>query len=344
MQQSFSQYQKKLSLWAFSNRAAISDPGIINGRMGLCINLYHIAHHLKDEMLKANAECLLNEILQSVQNTPGPGWQFGNGISGIGWGIEHLAQQGFIDADTGESLEDFDTKLTQQRTMGTSMKLSIKQGFTGMAYYFMKRLQNPVADHEHMRSLMNKQNLIALIEQMDYYRESTVNNGLEKLQYVDYWGLPQLATMLAAVHDLDLFNSTVDKLIEWLYKLVCFAEPDHVVFKLSLALTLSRLKSKVMVKDKMRELLWDVNPANLTSACEAGLITEQDIAKTYIELTDGSDNELLNADALFWTTASQQYLYSLPLNDTTFAASGIMDGFNGLYLLLRHNEAYVPVS
>ena len=87
----------------------LENDGIINGRMGTVLFLFHYARYSKCKIYSQIANSVLNDILSNLTNqTP---LSFENGLLGIAWGIEYLKQNKFINCDTNEILEEIDNKI-----------------------------------------------------------------------------------------------------------------------------------------------------------------------------------------------------------------------------------------
>ncbi|MDR2040278.1 MAG: 4Fe-4S cluster-binding domain-containing protein [Bacteroidales bacterium] len=84
--------------------------GLLDGKMGISILLYHYARYVDDKKIEAYVKHLFNEVEAGLTVTTPLG--FASGISGIAWGIHHLIEQGFIQVDDiDEALSDLDDAL-----------------------------------------------------------------------------------------------------------------------------------------------------------------------------------------------------------------------------------------
>ncbi|TKG87813.1 hypothetical protein EYV94_27885 [Puteibacter caeruleilacunae] len=111
--------------------------GLLNGRMGISIYFFHLAKIVRNEIYQDYAEELIDEIYEEINsNTP---CDFENGLAGIGWGIEYLVQNNFIDADTDEVLEEFDDRIIHELKYHSPDSIGIKDGLVGLGMYFLKR-------------------------------------------------------------------------------------------------------------------------------------------------------------------------------------------------------------
>ncbi len=141
------------------NSSFIDNLGLLNGKMGISIFFFHLARETGNSVYEDYAGELIDEIYEEINvHTP---FDFENGLAGIGWGIEYLAQNGFIEADTDEVLEEFDKRLIKELTFGTSTEIGILNGILGTGYYFLNRIGNRQSNCE------KKQILLHLIEELD---------------------------------------------------------------------------------------------------------------------------------------------------------------------------------
>ena len=113
--------------------------GLSYGKMGIVIFLFHYARYSRDNSFENNAMELIEEIQASLQIDDFLDHAFG--LSGIGSGIEYLAQHGFIDPETDELLEEFDNLFAEQ-VEKRKLYLSA-QDLTDLKRYFTARLENP---------------------------------------------------------------------------------------------------------------------------------------------------------------------------------------------------------
>lgn len=82
------------------NASFIDNLGLLNGKMGIAIFFYHFARYTGSKIFEEYASELLDEIYEEINtNTP---VDFANGLTGVGWGIEYLVKNGFVEADTDE--------------------------------------------------------------------------------------------------------------------------------------------------------------------------------------------------------------------------------------------------
>ena len=119
------------------NASFISDLGLFHGKMGCVLFFAEYTRYTHDEHYEEFANELLDEICEDITKDIPIGLE--NGLCGIGWGIEYLVQNGFLEGDTDEILEDFDNRIMEYDVLRMS-DLSFRQGLAGIAFYVIARL------------------------------------------------------------------------------------------------------------------------------------------------------------------------------------------------------------
>ena len=228
------------------NASFIDNLGLMHGKMGIAIFFFHLARETNNAIYEDYAGELIDEIYDEISgNTP---IDFENGLAGIGWGIEYLVQNGFIEADTDEVLEEFDNQILKQFIYNAPTELNLLDGLMGIGAYLLKRIQNPQANDDSIQTLTNKQTLIHLIDELDRRTQDvskiiaepqTISNNLKQTQTNEtlettsnhskplsnsqtektkvtfdlLWNYPVLLWFLAELHEQNYFNFKVEKII-----------------------------------------------------------------------------------------------------------------------------------
>ncbi len=147
------------------NSGFIENTGLLNGKMGIAICFYHLAREYNNRIYENFAGDLIDEIYQEITvETP---VDFENGLAGIGWGIEYLVQNGFIEADTNEVLEEFDYRIFEELIHYTPVEIDLFDGILGIGAYFSKRYRNQTPDDEKIPASTIKQAFSHLIDELD---------------------------------------------------------------------------------------------------------------------------------------------------------------------------------
>jgi len=263
------------------NASFIDNLGLMHGKMGISICFFHLARQTGNQIYEDYAGELIDEIYEEITtNTP---VDFENGLAGIGWGIEYLVQNGFIEADTDEVLEEFDNRIFKELIYNTPKEIGLLDGIIGIGVYYLKRIQNPTSS-EKTPALTNKQTLIHLIDELERKTQNIAeitsepfNSSLQGVSRTNNrqtfkllndsrtfeqpnheqqttnkifdltWNYPVLLWFLAKLYEQNIFNLKVEKIIQ------CLVEPlsDNTNLpklqsnRLSLALALTRLKQTI---------------------------------------------------------------------------------------------------
>jgi len=256
------------------NSSFINNLGLMHGKMGISIFFFHLARQTKNQIYEDYAGELIDEIYEEITaNTP---VDFENGLAGIGWGIEYLVQNGFIEANTDEVLEEFDNRIFKELIYSTPKEIGLLNGIVGIGAYFLKRIQNPLANNEKITTLTNKQTLIHVIDELERQTQDiseiirepvTVSQTHEPSNKQTFellipeteetfepkpcfditWDFPVLLWFLAELYEQNIFNFKVEKLI--LRLINPFANettlPKLQSKRLLLALALTKIKQTI---------------------------------------------------------------------------------------------------
>ena len=119
------------------NSSFISNLGLFHGKIGIVLFFAHYSRYSGDPLYDEFAGKLLDEVYEEIHiDLP---VDFENGLCGIGWGIEYLVQNNFMEGDTDEILEDIDRRI-MERDLRRITDISFQKGLGGITYYAMARL------------------------------------------------------------------------------------------------------------------------------------------------------------------------------------------------------------
>jgi hypothetical protein len=234
--------QQRITNTLLLNASFIDNLGLMHGKMGIAIYFFHLARETENQIYEDYAGELIDEIYDEISiSTPS---DFENGLAGIGWGIEYLVQQGFIEADTDEVLESIDNQLHPSRNH--ILGIGLLNGLVGLGYYYLKRIQNVNSIEDKVSTLLNKQMLVHLIDELELRieKEGSINliNGKDTFNLL--WDYSVLISFLGEVYQLNLFNFRVERMIQYLITPLLRPEniPEHHSKRLQLGLALKQLQ------------------------------------------------------------------------------------------------------
>lgn len=117
--------------------------GLYDGKAGLCMGAFLMHRNTDETAWKEEAMCLLDEVCENIGTVSQV--TFASGLSGIGWALEWIVQNNFVEANTDDVLESLDDELFKAIIYSKTENLSLETGTMGLALFFYKRLmaRNP---------------------------------------------------------------------------------------------------------------------------------------------------------------------------------------------------------
>lgn len=189
------------------NGSFTDNPGLLNGKMGIAIFLYRYARSTGNEMYGTYAGELIDEIYEAISTqTP---VDFANGLTGIGWGIEYLVKNGFVEADTDEALAELDNTVYKSN-LDQSLLFDNINGLSGYGFYYISRLRGRVNDDDN-------QNIIFIKQQLKYLTEACESLLVQKLypgsdiKKISTETINSIIWFLLEIHMLGLSPGDVEK-------------------------------------------------------------------------------------------------------------------------------------
>ncbi|ATR96315.1 hypothetical protein CS548_04020 [Porphyromonas gingivalis] len=111
--------------------------GLCHGKMGVAIFLYRYAQFTGNKTIADFADELLEEIVNEIHDELPI--DFANGYCGIGWSIEYLLHNRFVEGASNEILTDIDRKI-MERDVRRITDRQLFHGTEGILHYVIFRL------------------------------------------------------------------------------------------------------------------------------------------------------------------------------------------------------------
>jgi hypothetical protein len=221
----------------------IENLGLLNGKMGIAIYFFHLARSSGNKIYEKYAEELIDEIYDEISTVTPLGFE--NGLAGIGWGIEYLAENNFIHADTNEVLEEFDDLISQEIKKTKCKMMDI----LGFGFYFLKRWKSVNYTSKlglHQDRIF--EDILVFLDNQKYVLVNSLkkNKSLHDIADEPYdWASLLTLWLLVELRYQKYYNDKTDKLLYYL--LLSFNEINisskNYLFKLLLWTLLKRLQS-----------------------------------------------------------------------------------------------------
>lgn len=120
------------------NCCTVTDIGLLDGKLGIVLFLFHYSRYSKNDVYSLFAEQILDDVLSSINGRTST--NFCDGLSGIGWAIEYLYKNNFLEGDINDSLEVIDKKMIEEIGASKMKDPSLETGFGGILHYILARL------------------------------------------------------------------------------------------------------------------------------------------------------------------------------------------------------------
>ncbi|MCG8309770.1 MAG: hypothetical protein MI975_20410 [Cytophagales bacterium] len=216
------------------NAPLIKDIGLMNGKTGISIYLFHFSKIMDERIYKEHAETLIEDVYQEVENNMVPP-DFGNGLAGIVWGIDHLERNGFLEANPDEIFADPDDRIFRFITNQSEISLELERGLLGYGFYLLARLRGKDLENVKGRDYLLKRLLIDIINQIYELIEEKEHMLLEPAAFKLTWVLPLTLIFLAEVMYLNVYRRKISRILDRLSYVVLSSIPIRHSYRLYLA-------------------------------------------------------------------------------------------------------------
>lgn len=127
------------------------DLGLFRGQAGIFLFLFNLGKLTNDPRYDDWANEILENIIINIRAVFAD-HSFANGLCGIGWLIEYLAQNQFIENNTNEILSDLDDLFNE--SIFNLLDFSLTNGLISYGMYFLSRLTNPENFNVHQKEMV----------------------------------------------------------------------------------------------------------------------------------------------------------------------------------------------
>lgn len=157
---------RKIANALYLNVQHIPTDGLLKGKLGIVLFLYHYADYSKQDHYSDFADSYLDYLYDTISaRTP---LTFSEGLAGIGWVFHHLITEQLIEGDSDDVLEEIDNAI---ETMELNLDLQADIPLFSPGIYFLKR-----GKQEIVRKLIYR--LDTFISDTNYFSPSYLNSVL----------------------------------------------------------------------------------------------------------------------------------------------------------------------
>jgi len=120
----------------YVNVQHVKQYGLLQGKLGIAIFFYHYAQHTGDKSFNDFSDEYIQTIFSTLDKSLPK--EFTNGFSGIGWGINYIIKQGFVEADD-DTLENIDLIMSKMNHSDYIKELESFMPLFSKGLYFIER-------------------------------------------------------------------------------------------------------------------------------------------------------------------------------------------------------------
>lgn len=136
------------------NGLCYSHSGLWNGKTGMSVFFFLLSRATGNKRYEDFAGELLDDVCSNLSSrTP---VSFADGLCGIGWAIEYLNAEGFIEADTNDILSEVDRQI-MERDVRRITDYTLETGLEGIVSYIQIRMDNnsnvPTFDRTYLKEI-----------------------------------------------------------------------------------------------------------------------------------------------------------------------------------------------
>jgi lantibiotic modifying enzyme len=137
-------FLSRIAQYLMLHGSFLSEIGLLNGKMGICLFFFLYGRQSGVKRYERFAGNLFDEVYKEIhKDSP---VYFRNGLCGIGWAIEYLLRNHFVEGDPDEIFEELDKRIVQWDVRHIT-DYSLETGLAGIACYVIARRQNRISEN-----------------------------------------------------------------------------------------------------------------------------------------------------------------------------------------------------
>lgn len=293
---------KELSQVLMQNNVQPDELGLFHGKMGLSIYFFHLTKQSKDIKYNDHAEKLISELYEYIGKSQ-ISTDFQNGLAGIGWGLNHIISQGFVEADIDEVLIELDDKIYKFLiSEKEKLPISIDQGIMGYLFYFFCRLKERGSNNIDYNTFILQRVMIDLINILGQTIEEGKYQSRPPTIFNITWDLPIILFLLAKVRSLNIYNTKIDRILEILTPIILSSFPQLNSTRLSLLFGIESVLQVVNLNS------WKSHANFIKMNLNISEISENELRNKNVHLIDGLAGINLISTSLYNLTHDERYI------------------------------------
>ena len=194
--------------------------GLYNGKSGKAILLYLMCKSSSDNQFSELALEILNSVSDSIADEEQ--LSFENGLTGIGWAVEWITQNGFLKINTNDILEEIDDAIYKSVVFGSDKNISLSEGTLGKLLFFISRYKSRNPDTHRLKNIFHEECLVLLSD--DLHEKLLGDGGVLKKETLGENDLLNLGHIIYFLSDFLLTRINEPTVENTLYEVVKFVD------------------------------------------------------------------------------------------------------------------------
>ena len=212
-------YLNKIEMIISQYNAKTKTLGLFAGQSGISLYLFNYFKLTNN----TNSEDLAYEILENIASKikeTSSNHSFVGGLCGIGWFIEYLAQNQFIENNTEELLSEIDDLF--KNSIFNLLDFSLTNGMISYGMYFLSRITNP-----DNINLAQKEILVHLLNYLECFLPEDISEANEPKNLTILQGYLAVVPFLCQMYKANINNYKVLQILEKYVKFILQSEKQQ---------------------------------------------------------------------------------------------------------------------
>ncbi|UCH93777.1 MAG: lanthionine synthetase C family protein [Candidatus Aminicenantes bacterium] len=192
-----------------------SNIGLMGGKIGVALFYFYYAKFLGEDKFADYGVELISDVFDEI-NKDFTYHTHAGGLAGIGWTVEHLAQNDFIETDTNEVLADLDPYL--HKTMIYDIRnenYDFLHGAVGNGVYFLSRMANEKSK-DYLKELIDELDKTSHKDEdgaLKWLSTLNIEDGTKGYNLSLSHGIASIIVFLGKVLETGIYNEKVSTLL-----------------------------------------------------------------------------------------------------------------------------------
>jgi len=231
---------EKATAYLLEHASGLSNPGLFNGKTGICIYFFHLAAVTGNLRYREFAVQLWAETSSGLNTVTSVDLE--DGLAGIGWGIEYLVRQKYLRPDPEDLLRMIDDKLFKELSFGIldQHERHIHQ-LIGITFYLLARIKRQVGDSGKENRDLQEYLLCIIVNMLESVISTNRNILTEPPLFNLGWYLPVFLVLLREMEQVQGYRAKIRHIVDGLSPYVLSCLPVLHSHRLALALGIRKL-------------------------------------------------------------------------------------------------------